>query len=268
MPLSNDYKDINPFKEDHLSDSPYGLNNSDNSIGSSPDDKDIKPISEDEKKRSSEISKDKDIQEKEVKEGLDGEKAEKFNHDKTKIFMTMLAKAFKRAEIRKQAHHDFHKHVDYMRNNLAKSKMPKKLSPENIDSYVGDLKKKVSYLVELENDPDAKPGFDQAKFVKDKITELEAKLNALMKSKEEKEKRYAELDNKINLKLNADKRVVEEMERKLLVLQKKVIEHKILNKTRKKFGKKPIDSDIDEIHERIKITKDALENIKKKKRLI
>ena len=89
-----------------------------------------------------------------------------------------------------------------------------------------------------------------------------------MKSKEEKEKRYAELDNKINLKLNADKRVVEEMERKLLVLQKKVIEHKILNKTRKKFGKKPIDSDIDEIHERIKITKDALENIKKKKRLI
>lgn len=168
-------------------------------------------------------------------------------------FLIRLAKAVKRHNIRVSAHQDFHEHVDKIKKTMV-SKKPK--TEHNIDKDIDELKKKVASLIDIEKNPNS-PNHD--KYLQEKIDLLEGKLNNLMQSKQKREDRFTELEKKISIKYDADQETIKELEKKLLLLERKLIEHQIKKKKSKaKINKK----DIDEIKEKIEMTKAIIDRHK------
>lgn len=183
--------------------------------------------------------------------GSSSRKFGEYNSLRVRNFLIRLAMACKRHEIRVNARKQFYEHADKIKQNLISGK-PHEKPDEEIES----LKKKVEYLISIEKGSKNHASDEQ---LNEKIGLLEGKLNILLKSKLEKEKRFEELEKKMNLKHKQEKGLIEELERKLLFLERKLIEHQI--DVRK--NKKKTDSDaVNQIKNQIDKTKQALHKIK------
>jgi len=165
---------------------------------------------------------------------------------KTRVLLIKLAKAFRRHQARMSVRDDLQKHVSKIKRNV----MPKQDRAFDLNQHLKELQQKVNNVVRVESNPDYQY---HSKMVNQRLEALEKKLRMLMESKLEREKRFSNLDKKVSLKLDADKQIMNELEKKLLILQKKIIEHKIKGKKSK---------DLDHLHERIKATKSALDSMR------
>lgn len=163
-----------------------------------------------------------------------------YNTERVRRFLIYLAKAVKRHDIRKDAHNDFHSHVEKI----------KKMSPKGMDDEIDELKRKVSYLIEIEKGHTA-PMND--KFSKEKIQLIEGKLNKLLESKQRREDRFVELERKINSKMVSDKKEISKLKTKLLTMEKKLIEMQLKSKSKAKTKK------LNELKDQIRSTKQILE---------
>ncbi len=150
-------------------------------------------------------------------------------------FLIRLAKAVKRHEIRSGAHQDLHEHIDKMRKTMA-SKRPK--SDVSVDAQINELKNKVAEIIAIEKSH-ASPN---SSHVKEKVNVLENKLNTLLESKQRKDERFKELEKKITTKYSADQELINKLEKKLLFLERKLIEHQLdKRKSKAKVDKKTVD---------------------------
>lgn len=239
MPLSNQEHDLNPYKEDIVTKANYAEGNKPAQQGSAPG-------------QTNQPSPAGQPQQAEKKPGENQPRKTVggFDAEKLRILLIKLAKAYKRHHARWQAHSEFHDHVDQIKSNIISAR-PKKTY--KIDGDIHELKKRVANLIEIEKNPHY---HTHNKEMQEKIAMLEDKLNRLMKSKEEREKRFAELDKKVSLKLTADKQIMDELEKKLLVIQKKIIQHKMKKKSKKHK------EELNLLNDRLELTKNALHKIK------
>ena len=181
-------------------------------------------------------------------------KKPEYDPARVRDFLIRLAKAVTRHELRKQAHTDFHKQVDKIKDSMLSKRQKSQPAVEN---ELEALKQKVSHLINVERDPNHP---ENNKFLKEKIALLEGKLNILMKSKDERENRFKELESKINSKYDTERELVRQLETKLLILEKKLVEHQL---TKKKAKQKVNNKAIDEIKQQIETTKAVIKKFKK-----
>jgi hypothetical protein len=248
MAISREHQELNPFREGSSGDD-FSFENPSSSKDSS-DDASVSDVQDSPSARESIDSTKK--QEFSERVRIENKiKRSGFNDLRVKNLLLMLARAYRRRQARLHAHRAFHEHVNKLKDDLVSKKPVKE---EVVHENIAELKNRVSYLLEVEKNPDYTA---ENKELKNKLLSMESKLNMLMKTKEEKEERFKKLEAKINAKLNNDKQIVDELERKLLVLQRKMIEYKLNNKA------KMNSSSLKEIDERIKLTKSAIDRIKK-----
>jgi len=186
---------------------------------------------------------------KETQKEDDPKKKREYDPYRVRDFLIRLAKAAKRHEARRHAHNQFHDHVDKIKKSIVSKR---KKSETTVDNDIDELKKKVSYLVSIEKGQ-GPSGHD--KLMQEKILLLEGKLDKLLQSKLRREDRFQQLEKKISSKYTADKELVAELEKKLLLLERKLIEHQ-LNKRKSK--KKQDIAKIKDIKEQINTTKELI----------
>jgi hypothetical protein len=174
-----------------------------------------------------------------------------YNPRRVREFLIRLAKACKRHEIRIHARKQFHEHTDKLKNSLLLDK-----PHHDPDSEIEELRKRVDYLISVERSTSTP---DNSKVLNEKINQLESKLNRLLQSKIEREKRFEELERKLSLKHKHNKDLIVELEKKLFLLERKLIEHQI----QKKRTKSKIDTEtLNQIKNQINKTKQVIQSIK------
>jgi hypothetical protein len=179
------------------------------------------------------------------------EDKKKYNSRRVREFLIRLAKACIRHEIRTHARNDFNNHTDKIKKSMLSGK-----PHDNPDNEIEELKKKVEYLINVEKNP---KNPETHKLTQERILLLEGKLNRILQSKLEREKRFEELEKKLNLKHKNTKQYVHELEKKLLLLERKLIEHQL----NKKSSKSDIYKDaLAQIKTQINKTKETLNKIK------
>jgi len=163
-------------------------------------------------------------------------------------FLIRIAKAVKRHQIRTGAHQAFHNHVDKIARKMV-SKKP--VSEDTAEKDIDELKRRVSELISIEKGQ----GPDAEKMMKDRIEQLESKLNKILEMKQRKDERFKELERKIATKFEADQDLVNRLEKKLLSLERNLIEHQL----DKRKSKKKVDlAAIQDIKQQINSTKAIL----------
>ncbi|MFT4304172.1 MAG: hypothetical protein ACMXYG_06420 [Candidatus Woesearchaeota archaeon] len=165
-----------------------------------------------------------------------------YNPHRAKKFLIYIAKAVKRHDIRRNAHKDFHEHLEKIRTIKPKSK--------SLDQDIEDLKRKVSYLINLEK---GAPHIDHDKYLPEKIQLLESKLNKLLESRRIREERFHELERKISTRMVADGRQIEQLKTKLLMMEKNLLQLQIKTKSKTKS------KELKELKKKITDTKSVLE---------
>jgi len=183
-----------------------------------------------------------------------------YNRSRVKELLIRIAKAAKRHQIRMHAHKQVHEHIDKIKEaHIARA--PKSHVP-NIEKDIEELKNRVTHLVSVEKNPNHP---DYTNNVNNKIALLEAKLEKLVQTKESREARFKELEDRIQKKISQDAQLVNDVEKQLLQLEKKLLLHQI---DAKKSKKKTDAQTVHAIREKIQTTKSKLEKIKNSKRLV
>lgn len=197
---------------------------------------------------------DENLQQESQQQVQQQKKKPEYDPRRVREFLIKVAKAVIRHEIRNHAHDDFHKQVDKIKDTIASKKGA--VDPA-LQKEIDTLRQKVGYLVKVEKDPNHP---ENDKYYKEKIAILEAKLDALMKSKEDRENRFKELEQKVDSKYDSERELVKQLEEKLLFLERKLIEHQL---SKKKSKQKVNTKAITDIKQQIQSTKDVISQIKK-----
>lgn len=168
------------------------------------------------------------------------------NRERMRRFLKNLAAIYLRSQKRRKAHEDLHSQLKKVQK-ISMTDAEKK----DVNREINELKDKINTLLEMKGHPPL-PGRQSAD-VKDRIVQLESKLNLLLSKKTEREERIQILEDKIKKKLHEhqeNRNLLQELRNQLNALGERY--HALEGS--KKHSKK----ELNEVKDRIEKTKKTL----------